>query len=131
VLAKRAVRYVLTGALTTLVAYVATMLFLRLMNYIPATALAWVVTVGFGFTINRRFTFGIVGPERRGRDFGLFVVGAAMQLAITLVSYSITLGRLGLDPSLAFAINLVVTTSFGFAFLNLVAFRRARQANPG
>ena len=130
-LAKRAVRYVLTGGLTTLVAYVATMLLLRLMNYVPATALAWLVTVCFGFTINRRFTFGIVGPEGRGRDFGLFVIGAAMQLAITIGGYSITLGRLGLDPTLAFAINLVITTSFGFAFLNLVAFRRARQANSG
>jgi putative flippase GtrA len=125
VIAARAVRYLITGGVTTFVAYVATMLFLRLMNYVPATALAWLVTVCVGFAINRRFTFRIVGREKRGRDFVLFVVGAAMQLAITLVGYTVTLARLKLDPTIAFAINLVLTTVFGFAFLNLVAFRRA------
>jgi len=125
VLRRRAVRYLMTGGLTTLVAYVCTMIFLRLMNYVPATVLAWIITVCVGFMLNRRFTFGIIGREQRGRDFAFFVVGALMQLAVTVAGYSITLGRLGLDPTIAFLINLVVTTAIGFAFLNLVAFRRA------
>jgi putative flippase GtrA len=123
-LLQRAVRYLLTGGFTTLVAYATTMLFLHLMNYIVATALAWAITVCVGFVLNRRFTFGIVGSDRRGRDFAFFVIGAAAQLAITIFGYSITLGRLKLDPTLAFAINLVATTAFGFAFISLVTFRR-------
>ena len=129
-LARRVVRYIVAGGLSTLAAYVATMLLLRVMNYVPATALAWVVSVGVGFPINRRFTFGIVGPEARGRDLGLFVVGAGMQLAITIGDYSITLAWLKLDPTLAFLINLVICTAAGFAFQNFVTFRRAHRVNP-
>jgi putative flippase GtrA len=125
VLAHRALRYLVSGGVTTLVAYIATILLLRIMNYVPATVFAWVATVAVGFTLNRRFTFGITGANRRAKDLGLFVIGALLQLCMTIAGYSITLGRMDLDPSLAFAINLALTTAFGFAFLNLVTFRRA------
>ncbi|MBV9995942.1 MAG: GtrA family protein [Caulobacteraceae bacterium] len=125
-LLKRAIKFSIAGGLTTAVAYIATMLFLSMMNYIPATILAWTVSVGVGFALNRRFTFGIVGPTRRLKELALFVLAALLQLLITLGNYSIMLGRLGFDPTVAFLINLAITTSFGFAFLNLVTFRRAR-----
>jgi putative flippase GtrA len=127
----RAIRFVMTGGLTTVVSYVCTMLLFRVMSLTPAVVIAWLLTVAVGFTVNRRFTFGIVGREKRGQDFGLFAVGALLQLAIGLTGYWVTIGKLGLDKSLAFLIVLVLNTSFGFAFQSLVTFRRVgRGAIP-
>jgi putative flippase GtrA len=118
-----------TGGLTTAVAYVTWILLLKIVSYPIATALAWLLAVGFGFVVNRRYTFGISGPEKRAVDSSLFLVGALGQLLIGEVGYYVTIGRLGMAPSLAFLINLVLNTSFGFVFHNFVTFRRARL-NP-
>jgi putative flippase GtrA len=130
VLLRRMVRFAMTGGLTTAVAYVIWILLLKVVGYPIATALAWAVAVALGFVINRRFTFGIAGPERRAADFGLFVVGAVGQLVIGEVCYYVTIGRLGMAPNWAFLINLVLNTSFGFVFLNFVTFRRVGLAAP-
>jgi putative flippase GtrA len=123
---QRVLRFIMTGGLTTAVAYVSWMLLLNVMSYPIATALAWMVAVALGFVVNRRFTFGIAGPERRAADFGLFLIGALGQLVIGEVGYYVTLGRLGMAPTWAFLINLVLNTTFSFLFLNFVTFRRAR-----
>jgi putative flippase GtrA len=125
---QRLLRFVMTGGLTTAVAYVTWMLLLNVVTYPFATALAWIVAVAIGFVVNRRFTFGIAGPERRAADFGLFLVGALGQLVIGEVGYYVTIGRLGMAPTGAFLINLVLNTTFSFLFLNFVTFRRARVA---
>jgi putative flippase GtrA len=130
VLLRRMVRFVMTGGLTTAVAYVVWMLLLKVVGYAIATVLAWIVAVALGFVINRRFTFGIAGPERRAADFGLFVVGALGQLVIAEACYYVTIGRLGMAPTWAFLITLVLNTSFGFFFLNFVTFRRVRVTLP-
>jgi len=120
----------MTGGLTTAVSYVIWILLLKVVGYAIATALAWIVAVALGFVINRRFTFGIAGPERRAADFGLFLVGALGQLVIGEVSYYVTLGRLGMAPTWAFLITLALNTSFGFLFLNFVTFRRVGASSP-
>jgi putative flippase GtrA len=130
VLLRRIVRFVMTGGLTTAVAYVTWILLLKVVGYPIATAVAWIVAVALGFVVNRRFTFGIAGPERRAADFGLFVVGALGQLVIGEVSYYVTIGRLGMAPTLAFLITLALNTSFGFLFLNFVTFRRVGLTAP-
>jgi putative flippase GtrA len=129
-LLRRIVKFAMTGGLTTAVSYVIWILLLKLVGYAIATVLAWIAAVALGFVINRRFTFGIAGPERRAADFGLFVVGALGQLAIGEVSYYVTIGRLGMAPTPAFLITLVLNTSFGFFFLNFVTFRRVTVASP-
>ena len=120
----------MTGGLTTAVSYVIWILLLRPVGYPIATALGWIAAVALGFVINRRFTFGIAGPERRAADFGLFVVGAIGQLAIGEACYYVTIGRLAMAPTLAFLITLALNTSFGFLFLNFVTFRRVGSALP-
>jgi putative flippase GtrA len=124
----RLLRFGLTGALTTGIAYVVFVgLIAAGVQYLLASAAAWAASLGVGFAINRRFTFGIVGPESRRKDFGLYVTGALLQLALGMAGYAILIGRIGLDPTPAFICNLVLTTTFSFLFLRFITFRRAAQ----
>jgi len=122
---QRGLKFLVAGGLTTGVSYVCFILLLRVMHYAPATVLAWAAGLGIGFALNRRHTFGISGPERRGRHFALYVVGALLQLALGLAGYAILMGRMGMDPTPAFILNTGINASFGFAFQNLVTFRKA------
>jgi len=125
----RLLRFGLSGALTTAVAYV---IFIGLIeglhwHYAVATIMAWIASVGVGFKLNRRFTFRIRGGPQ-GRQFLLFLTGALLQLCLSLGCNAVLIGWQRLNPSLAFVLNLMVTTSFSFLYLNLVAFRAARRA---
>jgi putative flippase GtrA len=125
---QRAVKFGLTGVLTTALAYTSFMLLLKVMHYVPAMTITWVLSLSVGFVINRRFTFGIQGAQRRGRELALYLVGSGLQLALAMVCYGALTERGGLAPTPAFFVNLVVTTAFSFLFMNLVAFRRRPEA---
>jgi putative flippase GtrA len=126
---KRLIRFGLTGLLTTAIAYVVFVGLVKLgLHYLLATMVAWAASLTVGFVVNRRFTFGIVGPARGKRDFGLYVVGAVLQLLLSMAGYALLIGQLHLAPTPAFAINLVATTSFNYLFLRFVTFRRAARA---
>jgi putative flippase GtrA len=122
---QRLIRFGLTGLLTTAISYVVFVGLIKLgLNYLPANAAAWVAGLSVGFPVNRRFTFGIVGAERSKRDLGLYVAGNLLALLLSMAGYALLIGQLHLDPTPAFAINLVVTTSFNYLFLRFVTFRR-------
>ena len=125
----RLLRFVITGALTTATAY---LVFVGLISfgvhYLVANVFAWSLSLLVGFAINRRFTFQIRGATDRTRHFGLYVLGAVLQLMLGSFGYWVLIGRLRLDATPAFALNLIVTSTFNYLFLNLVAFRPA-EAN--
>jgi len=121
---QRAVKFGLAGALATGVAYLTFMLLLKVMHYLPAGALSWAASVCVGFAVNRRFTFGISGSQGRKREFALFMIGAGLQLLIALAGYAVLIGHLKIAPTPAFLLNLILTTTFSFAFSSLVTFRR-------
>jgi putative flippase GtrA len=124
--ARRVIGYCLVGGLSTLVSYVLTLALKSLVGINAAAVIAWVAAVLTGFVINRRVTFGLIGAEKRWLELALFTFGALMQLLLTLIGYAIMLGRLHMNFNVAFAINIVTTTIFGFTYINLVVFRRAR-----
>ena len=122
----RLIRFGLTGALTTALSYVVFVGLIQLgLFYEFASAASWAVGLVVGFLINRRFTFGIIGAQRRGRDFTLYLGGAVLQLGLGLAGYAVLIGRLRLDPTPAFVLNTMVTATFNFLFLRFVTFRRA------
>lgn len=121
----RLIRFGLTGALTTALSYIGFIGLIRLgVYYEAASVVSWGLGLFVGFTINRRFTFGISGADRRRRDFSLYLVGSLLQLGIGLTGYALLIGRLGLDATPAFILNTAVTASFNFVFLRFVTFRR-------
>jgi putative flippase GtrA len=122
-LSGRAVRFGVSGVLSTLVAYATFMFGLQFWHYAIAAVFSWCISVTFGFLINRRFTFRIRGREGGVRHMVLFLIGALLQLGLALIGYKILLDILQLRPTFAFAINLVFTSGFSFIYMNLVAFR--------
>ena len=125
-LARRVVGYILVGGLSLIVSYVLTAGLKSVIGIQAAAVIAWIAAVLVAFAVNRRVTFGLSGADRRWRELALFTLGALGQLALTLGGYAVTLGWLRWNFNLAFALNILTTTIFGFAYVNLIAFRRAR-----
>lgn len=124
--AGRLLRFCLTGLLTTATAYVVFVGLIALgVHYLIANVFAWGVALLVGFVVNRRFTFGITGADGRSRHFGLYLLGAGLQLMLGSVGYAILIGYLRLDPTPAFAVNIIITATFNYLFLSLVTFRPA------
>jgi len=123
-LPERAAKFGLTGGITTAITYVSFITLLPFTNYFIAGSISWAASVIVGFILNRRITFGISGASGFRRHAILFVVGVVLQYALAMAGYAVLIGVLGLDPTFAFAANLVLTTSFSFAFHSLVTFRR-------
>jgi putative flippase GtrA len=125
----RAARFGVSGLITT---GISGGIFIPLsgrIGYAAAAALAWAVSVGVGFFLNRRFTFGVTGAEGRSRHLMLFVMTAGLQFLLSEASYAVLIGRLHLASAIAFGLTLVLTTAFSFTLLNLVVFRRARPVS--
>ena len=122
----RLLRFAITGLLTTATAY---LVFVGLISvgvhYLVANVFAWGLSLLVGFSVNRRFTFQIRAATDRTRHFGLYVLGAVLQLVLGSFGYWVLIGRLHLDKTPAFALNLIVTSTFNYLFLSLVAFRPA------
>ena len=121
----RLIRFGLTGALTTAFSYGVFVGLIRLGTYYEvASAASWALGLLVGFFLNRRFTFGVSGADRRKRDLTLYLVGSSLQLGLGLTVYALLIGRLRLDPTPAFLLNTLVTATFNFLFLRFVTFRR-------
>jgi putative flippase GtrA len=125
---RRAFNFGVAGAIATAITYLGFIGLLTVTNYLLAATGSWILGIACGFVLNRRLTFGISGPTGRGKHLALFILGAVLQYGLAIAGYAVLLGRLQLNPSLAFIINLAVTTSFSFAFQNLVVFRRGAEA---
>ncbi len=124
----RLIRFGFTGALTTALSYVGFIGLIRLgIYYELASVVSWALGLVLGFSLNRRFTFGISGAERRTRDFSLYLVGSLLQLGLGLAGYAVLIGRLGLAATPAFVVNTAATAAFNFLFLWFVTFRRVED----
>jgi putative flippase GtrA len=119
----RMLRFGMVCVLTTIVAYIVFIPLLNIMTYPPAMVIAWTASMVTGFTLNRRFTFRVAGAGQ-GRQFVLYAIGALLQLGVAIAGYGFFAEWVGLHPTPAFLCNIVLTTGFSFAFMNLVAFRR-------
>ncbi len=121
----RLIRFGLTGALTTAFSYGVFIGLIHLgLYYEIASVASWALGLCVGFALNRRFTFGISGADRRTRDFSFYVLGSLLQLGLGLGGYALLIGRLRLDATPAFILNTAVTATFNFLFLRFVTFRR-------
>jgi len=119
----RIVKFGLTGLAGAGIAYLLFIACLQFMSYVPATVIAWAVSIAFGFFTNRRFTFGVRGRARRYRQATLYVIGSTLQLGLSLLVYAFLFGQLRWTATPAYVANTLVTASFGFAFQSVATFR--------
>ena len=120
----RGARFSLVGLLCTAASYGAFVGLTPLVGYGAANVMAWAAGFLLSFALNRGFTYRIRGSHRSREQFGLFLLGSAAQLGIASAGYWLLIGRLHMNTSAAFAINLVFTAAFMFAYMECVAFGR-------
>jgi putative flippase GtrA len=126
----RLIRFGLVGGTVTVFAYVSFMALLRLgVHYLPASVGVWVVGVALNYLLSRSFTFAAPNAANP-REFGAFVTGALIQLAIGTGIYSLLIGVLKIDPTVAFCCNVVVGSAFSFAFMRWIVFARPAPRRP-
>jgi putative flippase GtrA len=130
-LARRLVRFLMVGGFNTGLVYLAFKGLLAIgVHYLAAAAIGWAVGVGVSYVLNRSFTFEMT-HKPQAREFGAFVGGYLLQLAVGQATYWVLIGLLGLDEDIAFLCNLVFTTAISFLFMRFVVFRhRPPQPSP-
>jgi putative flippase GtrA len=122
---QRFVKFGIVGGISTALAYGGFIGLLHFTNYIVAATFSWLLSVSCGFVLNRRITFGISGRAGRPRQLSLFIIGAAIQYVIAMAGYALLIGYLHVDSTIAFFLNLILTVSFSFVFLDLIVFRKS------
>jgi putative flippase GtrA len=128
-LVKTLARFGLVGGVVTAVVYLAFIGLLRLgVHYLVAATAGWAIGVGLSYGLNRSFTFA-VETRANPRELGAFVGGYLLQLGLGLAAYGMLIGVLGFNPTLAFLVNLGLTSTFSFAFMRWVVFHRVRVGN--
>ena len=123
-------RFIVVGLIATGVSYVVFIGALRVgLHYIPASAVAWFLSLLVGFVLNRRYTFGIHDHAGRIRDLAVYTCGALGQLALGAATYALLMGHLGLPATPAFVINTAVVAAANFIFTRWVTFARSQAAS--
>lgn len=118
----RVVRFGLVGLLTTALSYAVFVTAIHLgVHYLLASALAWASGVGLSFVLNKRFTFA-VRTRADLREAASFLAGYVLQLIVGTAGYAVLIGGLGLKPTPAFAVNLVITSGFSFLYMQTLVF---------
>jgi len=70
-----------------------------------------------------------VPHKPKPKEFGAFVGGYLLQLGLGLFLYWLLMGVLGLEPTIAFLLNVAVTALFSFVFMRWVVFRRSLSSS--
>jgi putative flippase GtrA len=126
-LPRRFTAFLITGVVATAISYAIFIPLEPRIGWLAAAFAAWAPSMIVAFFMNRRFTFGIRGTARLERQFGLYVVGAISQLALSFTGYFVLIDLMGVGARPAFFINLVCTTAFSYTFMSFVTFARRRQ----
>ena len=124
----RPFRFLMVGGLTTGLNF---LLFVGLthlgLHHLVAATVGWAAGLAVSFVLNKRFTFE-VRTRADAREVGAFIGGYLLQLGLGLAVYWVLIDGLGLRPSAAFLLNLVVVAVFSFAFMRQAVFRPATAA---
>jgi putative flippase GtrA len=124
--ARRGFRFSVVGLICTAVSYGVFVLAARFVHFEIANMVAWTATVCLSFLLNRGVTYRLRGRNGLPLQFGLFVAGSLGQLLVSSIGYALFMGVLHFKPTLAFVCTTLFTASYMFAYLEYVAFRKAR-----
>lgn len=121
----------MAGAVTTGLTY---LVFVAAMgtglHYVLASVSAWASGLVLSYGLNKRFTF-LRKSRANAAEATSFLGGYGLQLLLGTAGYAVLIGGLGLKPTPAFLINLVLTSGFSFLFMHLVVFRQPVPSGPG
>jgi putative flippase GtrA len=123
-LSGRGVRFLISGAALTLLAYLIFAGLLALgLHYLIASTAAWVAGIVVSYFLNKGFTFEL-GRAFVWREFLTLAAGYGLQFLLASLGYVVLIDGLGFQPTPAFLINVVIVAGFSFLFMQFVVFRR-------
>lgn len=126
-LAMRLLRFGIVGGAVTLFNYATFLGGIAVgLNYIVASTLAWLMSIGVGFISHRRITFGHRGGWRQQMPRYVGVYLAQLLLGTTTLALLVEWARLA--PWLAYLVNILFTASFSYLLMSRAVFGRPRSA---
>jgi len=133
-LAEERVRFLIVGGFNTVVGYA---LFAALqitaghvIGYLGSLYASYLLGVALAFVLHRRFTFRKHGTGNVVIDFLRFASVYVVSLAINTAVLPLLVEVAGLDPLVAQAITVVITTLVSYFGHKYFSFRRAKAAEP-
>jgi putative flippase GtrA len=126
------VRFLVVGGINTIVGY-ALFALLQLtvgqtIGYLGSLYGSYVLAVTLAFVLHRRFTFRVEGTGNRFVDFVRFASVYVVSLAANTVVLPLLVEFARLDPLVAQAISVVVTTVVSYFGHKYFSFRRSAGA---
>jgi len=128
------VRFVVIGGINTVIGY-ALFVLLQLtaghvIGYLGSLYGSYLLGVTIAFVLHRRFTFQAHGTGNTFVDFVRFASVYVVSLAVNTVVLPVLVEFVGLDPLVAQAITVVVTTLVSYFGHKYFSFRRAKAPLP-
>lgn len=125
------IRYVIMGALTTLVNFLAYSLLTRVLGLtlLLANTLSWVVAVAFAYVGNKLFVFQSKTETFRAliTEIGLFAGMRLASLGLETLLLWLMVDKLSINDLVAKAVCAVIVVISNYIFSKLVIFRKARK----
>ena len=126
------VRFLVVGGINTVVGYVLFALLQitagHVIGYIGSLYGSYVLAVTLAFVLHRRFTFRVEGTGNRLVDFLRFASVYVVSLAANTLALPLLVELAHLDPLVAQAISVVVTTVVSYFGHKYFSFRRSAGA---
>ena len=127
---RRFIRFVIAGTTATGVNYgsFATMYWLGV-NYLLAATLAYALSIGVGFALNRYFVFRSTPPSKNA--LVLYITVYVGSLLVNLILLELFVSLFSLDPLIANAIALVILVAVNFFVVRRFVFPKHPTEEPG
>ena len=126
------VRFLVVGGINTVVGYILFALLQitagHVIGYIGSLYGSYLLAVTLAFVLHRRFTFRVEGTGNRLVDFLRFASVYVVSLAANTLALPLLVELAHLDPLVAQAISVVVTTVVSYFGHKYFSFRRSAGA---
>jgi putative flippase GtrA len=123
-ISKQLTRFLITGSISTIISYLVFSISVRIFGiyYIIANFLAFAISIGFGYYLNKRWSFG-GGHQKSSHILEYLTVYCSSLLLGTLI-LKIAVDFFGAIPELGFVISLCFTTCTNFIGIKFFVFKK-------
>lgn len=117
-------RFVITGAIGTIISYSIFIFCIRVLgiHYIAANIISFCVGVTFGYNCNKRWSFA--GPHHKENHLLEYLAVYLTSLGLSICILKITVDYMGIIPEIAYIISLCFTTGVNFLGIKYLVFKK-------
>ncbi|ABS15457.1 GtrA family protein [Brucella anthropi] len=117
-------RFLIVGGASTFINYlVFTGLYSgKMLGYMPASAMGFLVGLAFGYIFNKRWTFGATAPSSPSIIAGYIVVYMT-SLCLGLLAIHVLVAYARINPLVANGMSIILTTCTNFIGTRYLVFR--------